>query len=144
MRENDPRVGETCRYLTEALVQALRFDEAGKVCEMALSIHKERVLPSSIAEATDRRLMGLICETRGDHESALKNLVLASMAMMENGQESKVAFVDTSIGNSYMSLSRFDEAIFAYQKSLTALKTANGDSHLAVGSVYIRLADLYN
>lgn len=142
--ENDPRVGETCRYLSEALVQALRFDEAQQVCETALSIHKESGLPGSIAEAADRRLMGLICETKGDHENALEHLVLASMAMAANGQESEVAFVDTSIGDSYLSLSRFDEAICAYQKSLTALKTAKGENHPAVGSVYIRLADLYN
>ncbi|XP_010478089.1 PREDICTED: uncharacterized protein LOC104757077 [Camelina sativa] len=142
--ENDPRVGETCRYLSEALVQALRFDEAQQVCETALSIHKETGLPGSIAEAADRRLMGLICETKGDHENALEHLVLASMAMAANGQESEVAFVDTSIGDSYLSLSRFDEAICAYQKSLTALKTAKGENHPAVGSVYIRLADLYN
>ncbi|KAF8084102.1 hypothetical protein N665_0734s0025 [Sinapis alba] len=142
--DNDPRVGETCRYLAEALVQALRFDEAEKVCQTALSIHRENGLPGSIAEAADRRLMGLICETRGDHENALEHLVLASMAMAANGQESEVAFVDTSIGDSYLSLSRFDEAISAYQKSLTALKTAKGENHPSVGSVYIRLADLYN
>ncbi|ESQ34106.1 hypothetical protein EUTSA_v10007008mg [Eutrema salsugineum] len=142
--ENDPRVGETCRYLAEALVQALRFDEAEQVCQTALSIHRENGLPASAAEAADRRLMGLICETKGDHENALEHLVLASMAMAANGQESEVAFVDTSIGDSYLSLSRFDEAICAYQKSLTALKTAKGENHPAVGSVYIRLADLYN
>uniref|UniRef100_A0A1J3EAS2 Nephrocystin-3 n=1 Tax=Noccaea caerulescens TaxID=107243 RepID=A0A1J3EAS2_NOCCA len=142
--ENDPRVGETCRYLAEALVQALRFDEAQEVCETALSIHRENGLPASISEAADRRLMGLICETKGDHENALEHLVLASMAMAANGQESEVAFVDTSIGDSYLSLSRYDEAICAYQKSLTALKTAKGENHPAVGSVYIRLADLYN
>ncbi|KAL0695504.1 hypothetical protein Bca4012_062684 [Brassica carinata] len=142
--DNDPRVGETCRYLAEALVQALRFDEAEKVCQTALTIHRENGSPASLAEAADRRLMGLICETKGDHENALEHLVLASMAMAANGQESEVAFVDTSIGDSYLSLSRFDEAICAYQKSLTALKTAKGENHPAVGSVYIRLADLYN
>ncbi|CAH8349767.1 unnamed protein product [Eruca vesicaria subsp. sativa] len=142
--DNDPRVGETCRYLAEALVQALRFDEAEKVCQTALSIHRENGLPGSISEAADRRLMGLISETKGDHENALEHLVLASMAMAANGQESEVAFVDTSIGDSYLSLSRYDEAICAYQKSLTALKAAKGENHPSVGSVYIRLADLYN
>ncbi|KAJ4879835.1 Tetratricopeptide repeat (TPR)-like superfamily protein [Raphanus sativus] len=146
--ENDPRVGETCRYLAEALVQALRFDEAEKLCQTALSIHRQNGSPGSIAEAADRRLMGLICETKGDHENALEHLVLASMAMSSaNGREeddSEVAFVDASIGDSYLSLSRFDEAISAYHKSLTALKTAKGENHPSVGSVYIRLADLYN
>ncbi|XP_018434549.2 protein KINESIN LIGHT CHAIN-RELATED 3 [Raphanus sativus] len=142
--DNDPRVGETCRYLAEALLQALRFDEAEKVCQTALTIHRENGSPASLAEAADRRLMGLICETKGDHENALEHLVLASMAMAANGQDSEVSFVDASIGDSYLSLSRFDEAICAYQKSLTALKTAKGENHPAVGSVYIRLADLCN
>ncbi|XP_010555491.1 PREDICTED: kinesin light chain 1 isoform X3 [Tarenaya hassleriana] len=142
--ENDPRVGETCRYLAEALVQAVRFDEAEQVCKRALDIHRENGAPASIEEAADRRLMGLIYETKGDHENALEHLVLASMAMAANGQDSEVALVDSSIGDSYLSLSRFDEAVFAYQKSLTALKTAKGENHPAVGSVFIRLADLYN
>ncbi|CAM9003765.1 unnamed protein product [Rhodiola kirilowii] len=29
--ETDPRVGETCRYLAEAHVQAMQFDEAEKL-----------------------------------------------------------------------------------------------------------------
>lgn len=140
----DPRVGETCRYLAEAHVQALQFNEARKVCQMALDIHRENGSPASVEEAADRRLMGLICETKGDHEAALEHLVLASMAMVANGQEAEVASVDCSIGDTYLSLTRYDEAIFAYQKALTAFKTTKGENHPAVGSVFIRLADLYN
>ncbi|XP_060204844.1 protein KINESIN LIGHT CHAIN-RELATED 3-like [Lycium barbarum] len=142
--DNDPRVGETCRYLAEAHVQALQFDEAEKLCEMALNIHKENGSPPSLEEAADRRLMGLICESKGDHEAALEHLVLASMAMVANGQESEVATVDCSIGDTYLSLNRYDEAIFAYQKALTALKSSKGENHPAVASVFVRLADLYN
>ncbi|KAJ8536371.1 hypothetical protein K7X08_034772 [Anisodus acutangulus] len=142
--DNDPRVGETCRYLAEAHVQALQFDEAEKLCEMALNIHKENGSPPSLEEAADRRLMGLICESKGDHEFALEHLVLASMAMVANGQESEVASVDCSIGDAYLSLNRYDEAIFAYQKALTALKSSKGENHPAVASVFVRLADLYN
>ncbi|KAL4036305.1 hypothetical protein IC575_005035 [Cucumis melo] len=142
--EADPRVGETYRYLAEAHVQALRFDEAEKFCQMALDIHKKNIGPASLEEAGDRRLMGLICETKGDHEAALEHLVLASMAMVANGQETDVAAVDCSIGDSYLSLSRYDEAVFAYQKALTVFKTTKGENHPAVGSVYVRLADLYN
>ncbi|KAJ4829081.1 Protein KINESIN LIGHT CHAIN-RELATED 3 [Turnera subulata] len=142
--DTDPRVGETCRYLAEAHVQALQFDEAQKVCQMALDIHRENGSPASLEEAADRRLMGLICDTKGDHEAALEHLVLASMAMAANGQESEVASVDCSIGDTYLSLTRYDEAIFAYQKALTAFKTTKGENHPAVGSVFIRLADLYN
>ncbi|XVE57134.1 hypothetical protein DITRI_Ditri04bG0067000 [Diplodiscus trichospermus] len=142
--ETDPRVGETCRYLAEAHVQALQFDEAQRLCQMALDIHRENGSPASLEEAADRRLMGLILETKGDHEAALEHLVLASMAMVENGQEAEVASVDCSIGDTYSSLSRYDEAVFAYQKALTAFKTTKGENHPAIGSVFVRLADLYN
>ncbi|XVF12090.1 hypothetical protein REPUB_Repub08aG0084700 [Reevesia pubescens] len=142
--ETDPRVGETCRYLAEAYMQALQFDEAKRLCQMALDIHRENGSPASLEEAADRRLMGLICETKGDHEAALEHLVLASMAMVANGQEAEVASVDCSIGDTYLSLSRYDEAVFAYQKALTAFKTTKGENHPAIGSVFVRLADLYN
>lgn len=140
----DPRVGETCRYLAEAHVQALQFAEAEKLCQMALDIHRENGLPASVEEAADRRLMGLICETKGDHEAALEHLVLASMAMVANGQEAEVASVDLSIGDTYLSLARYDEAVFAYQKALTAFKASKGENHPAIASVFVRLADLYN
>lgn len=142
--DTDPRVGETCRYLAEAHVQALQFDEAEKLCQTALEIHKESGLPASLEEAADRKLMGLICETKGDHEAALEHLVLASMAMVANGHENEVSSVDLSIGDTYLSLSRFDEAVHAYEKALTALKSTKGDDHPVVASVYVRLADLYN
>ncbi|KAJ4712324.1 Protein KINESIN LIGHT CHAIN-RELATED 3 [Melia azedarach] len=142
--ETDPRVGETCRYLAEAHVQALQFDEAKRLCQMALDIHRDNGSPASLEEAADRRLMGLICETKGDHEAALEHLVLASMAMAANGQEAEVAAVDCSIGDTYLSLSRYDEAVFAYQKALTAFKTTKGENHPAVASVFVRLADMYN
>ncbi|KAE9604388.1 hypothetical protein Lal_00035505 [Lupinus albus] len=142
--ETDPRVGETCRYVAEANVQALQFDEAEKLCQMALDIHKANSSAPSLEEAADRRLMGLICETKGNHEAALEHLVLASIAMVENGQEVEVASVDCSIGDTYLSLSRYDEAIFAYQKALTFFKTSKGENHPAVGSVFVRMADLYN
>ncbi|KNA08306.1 hypothetical protein SOVF_163800, partial [Spinacia oleracea] len=142
--QNDPRVGETCRYLAEAHVQAMEFDEADKLCQMALDIHRECGSPASLEEAADRRLMGLICETKGDHEKALEHLVLASMAMVANGQEKEVASVDCSIGDTYLSLSRYDEAIFAYEKALTSFKATKGENHPAIASVFVRLADLYN
>ncbi|KAF6157373.1 hypothetical protein GIB67_004311 [Kingdonia uniflora] len=141
--ENDPRVGETCRFLAEAHVQVLQLDEAEKLCQMALDIHRENGAPASPEEAADRRLMGIICDNKGDYESALEHLVLASMAMVANGQETEVASVDCSIGDMYLSLSRFDEAVFAYQKALTVFKTTKGENHPSVASVFVRLANLY-
>ncbi|WCJ20967.1 Tetratricopeptide repeat (TPR)-like superfamily protein [Euphorbia peplus] len=141
---NDPRVGETCRYVSEAHVQAFQFDEAEKHCQMALDIHKEKDGPASLEEAADRRLMGLICEAKGDYEAALEHYVLASMAMAAHGQDFDVASTDCSIGDAYLSLSRYDEAIFAYQKGLNVFKSRKGENHPAVASVFVRLADLYN
>ncbi|KAG8382538.1 hypothetical protein BUALT_Bualt05G0087800 [Buddleja alternifolia] len=141
--DNDPRVAETCRYLAEAHVQAMQFDDAENLCKKTLEIHRVHSPPASLEEAADRRLMALICEAKGDYESALEHLVLASMAMIANGQETEVASIDVSIGNIYSSLTRFDEAVFAYQKALTVFKSSKGDNHPAVASVFVRLADLY-
>lgn len=141
--ETDPRVAETCRYLAEANVQAMRFNEAENLCQKTLDIHREHSPPASLEEATDRRLMGLICEAKGEYELALEHLVLASMALIANGQENEVATVDVSIGDIYLSLGRFDEAVFSYQKALTVFKSTKGDNHPSVALVFIRLADLY-
>ncbi|XWS46255.1 hypothetical protein CRYUN_Cryun14cG0048900 [Craigia yunnanensis] len=141
--DSDPRVAETCRYLAEAHVQAMQFDEAENLCKKTLEIHREHSAPASLEEAADRRLMALVCEAKGDYEPALEHLVLASMSMIANGQENEVAAIDVSIGNIYLSLCRFDEAIFAYQKALTVFKSTKGESHPSVASVFIRLADLY-
>ncbi|XP_057749815.1 protein KINESIN LIGHT CHAIN-RELATED 1 [Arachis stenosperma] len=142
--ETDPRVGETCRYLAEANVQAMQFDKAEELCKKTLEIHRVHSEPASLEEAADRRLMALICEAKGDYEAALEHLVLASMAMIANGQDNEVASIDVSIGNIYMSLCRFDEAIFSYQKALTVFKSAKGENHSSVASVFVRLADLYH
>lgn len=141
--DNDPRVAETCRYLAEAHVQAMQFDDAENLCKRTLEIHRVHSPPASLEEAADRRLMALICEAKGDYESALEHLVLASMAMIANGQEVEVASIDVSIGNIYSSLTRFDEAVFSYQKALTVFKSSKGDNHPSVASVFARLADLY-
>ncbi|KAL9386896.1 hypothetical protein Peur_020020 [Populus x canadensis] len=142
--EIDPRVGETCRYLAEAHVQAMNFDKAEELCKKTLEIHRAHSEPASIEEAADRRLMALICEAKGDYEPALEHLVLASMAMIANEQDNEVAAIDVSVGNIYMSLCRFDEAIFSYQKALTIFKSSKGDNHPSVASVFVRLADLYH
>ncbi|CAK7348695.1 unnamed protein product [Dovyalis caffra] len=139
----DPKVAETCRYLAEAYVQAMRFDEAEKLCQKSLEIHRKHNAPASLEEAGDRRLMALIYEAKGDYESALEHLVLASMVMIAAGRENEVSAIDVSIGNIYVSLCRFDEAIFSYQKALTVFKSTRGDDHSSVAAVYIRLADVY-
>ncbi|KAH7851304.1 hypothetical protein Vadar_009578 [Vaccinium darrowii] len=142
--EKDSRVGETCRYVAEAHVQAFQFDEAEKLCQLALDIHKENGSPSSPQEAADRRLMGLILESKGEYEAALEHYVLASMTMAENGQELDLASIDCSIGDTYLSLARYDEAISAYQKALTVFQSEKGENQPSVASVFVRLADLYN
>ena len=121
----------------------MQFDEAEKLCQKSLEIHREHNAPASIEEAGDRRLMALIYEAKGEYESALEELVLASMAMIAAGQENEVAAIDVSIGNIYVSLCRFDEAIFSYQKALTVFKSTRGDEYSTVASVYNRLAEVY-
>ncbi|XP_073283169.1 protein KINESIN LIGHT CHAIN-RELATED 2-like isoform X1 [Primulina huaijiensis] len=142
--EKDPRFGETLRYLAESNVQAMQFDEAEKLCLMALDIHKENGTPASVEEAADRRLLGLICDVKGDYEGALEHYVLASMAVAAHGHHADVAAIDCNIGDSYLSLARYNEAIFAYQKALKILKSIKGENHSSVASVFIRLAGLYN
>lgn len=142
--QNDPRFGETCRYVAEAHVQAMQFDEAEKLCMMALEIHREKASPASPEEAADRRLLGLICDSKGDHEAALEHYVIASMALAASDQELDVASVDCNIGDAYLSLARYDEAICAYQKALTVFKSNKGENHTSVASILVRLADLHN
>ncbi|XP_059294130.1 protein KINESIN LIGHT CHAIN-RELATED 2-like isoform X1 [Lycium ferocissimum] len=142
--ERDTRFGDTCRYVSEAHVQAMQFDEAEKLCQMALDIHRENNSSASPEEAADRRLLGLIYDSKGDYEAALEHYVLAGMAMAANGQEAEVASIDGNIGDAYLSMARYDEAICAYQKALTMFKSTKGENHPSVASVYVRLADLYN
>lgn len=51
--------------------------------------------------------------------------------------------IDCSIGDTYLSLGRYDEVVFAYQKSLTVLKSTKGENHPSAAAVFVRLADLY-
>ncbi|XP_076939241.1 protein KINESIN LIGHT CHAIN-RELATED 2-like [Bidens hawaiensis] len=144
LSENDARLGETCRYVAEAHVQAMQFDEAKILCTRAIEIHGKNGTSNSLEEAADRRLMGLICDSTGNYETAIEHYVLARMAMTSNGHESDVAAIDVCIGDAYLSLARYDEAIFTYQKALNVFRFTKGDNHPSVASVYVRLADLYN
>lgn len=141
--ETDPRYGETCRYVAEAHVRALEFDEAKKLCQMALDIHKVNGSTASVEEAADRRLMGLVCDAKGEYEAALEHYVLASIIMSAAGQDSDVAAIDVCIGDAYLSLARYDEAVYTYQKALNVFKATRGDNHPSVASVFVRLAELH-
>ncbi|KAI3808718.1 hypothetical protein L1987_24677 [Smallanthus sonchifolius] len=140
----DPRFEETCRYVAKAHVQALEFDEAKRLCQMALDIHKANGSTGSVEEAAERRLMGLVCDAKGEYEAALEHYVLASIIMSAAGQDSDVAAIDVCIGDAYLSLARYDEAVFSYQKALNVFKATKGDNHPSVASVFVRLAELYN
>ncbi|KAI3704785.1 hypothetical protein L1987_75014 [Smallanthus sonchifolius] len=140
----DPRFGETCRYVAEAHVQALEFDEAKRLCQMALDIHKANGSTDSVEEAAERRVMGLVCDAKGEYGAALEHYVLASIIMSAAGQDSDVAAIDVCIGDAYLALARYDEAVFSYQKALNVFKATKGDNHPSVASVFVRLAELYN
>lgn len=45
--------------MAEAHVQMLQFEEAEKLCQEALDIHRENGSSAFLEEAADRRLMGL-------------------------------------------------------------------------------------
>ncbi|KAH7289634.1 hypothetical protein KP509_30G012300 [Ceratopteris richardii] len=141
--EMDPQVGETCSYLAEANLKALQFQQAEEYCEHALKIHSVHSQPGSFEEAADRRLMALILSGKGDHETALEHLVLASAALRTSGKDADVAAVDCSIGDAYAALGRYEEAIFSYQKSLNLFKSIHGESHSSVAAVYVNLAVLF-
>ncbi|XP_028778591.1 protein KINESIN LIGHT CHAIN-RELATED 2 isoform X2 [Neltuma alba] len=141
--ETDPRLGDTFRYVAEAHFEALQFEEAKYLCQKALDIHRKNRYATSLEEALDRRLMGLICDSKGDYEAALDHYVPASMIMAANGLELDAASVDCSIGDAYSFLGRYDDAVLAYQKALAVFKSTKGEDH-AVASVYVRLADLYH
>lgn len=140
----DPRVGETCRFLAEVHLQALQLDEAEELCRTAMDIHRESGEEPPLEETADRRLMGLISQVKGNHEEALQHLVMASTAMAANGQVKEVASVDCSIGDAYLSLARYDEAVFAYRRALSTLKSHGGENHPMVAHALVRLADLFN
>ncbi|KAF3618078.1 putative protease Do-like 1, chloroplastic-like [Capsicum annuum] len=55
-----------------------------------------------------------------------------------------VTATNCNIGDTYLSMARYDEPICAYQKALTMFKSTKGKNHRSVASVYKRLADLYN
>ncbi|KAK7243573.1 hypothetical protein RIF29_38376 [Crotalaria pallida] len=114
------------RYLAEANVQAMQFDEAKNFSKKTLEIHREHCSPVSLTKAADGCLMALICEAKGDYEPALEHLVLASMSMIANGQDNEVAAIDVSIGDIYSSLCRFDEAIFCLPESTSSIQIHQG------------------
>ncbi|KAJ7523879.1 hypothetical protein O6H91_18G066300 [Diphasiastrum complanatum] len=135
----DPLVGDTCRYLSEAHLQ---FKEAEEMCQHVLKIHSENSSHGSVEEAIDRRLMALILSAKGEHETALEHLVFASTALSSNSKEVEVAAVDCCIGDAYVALGRYDEAVFAYQKALSVFKSVKGEAHASVASIYISLAEV--
>ncbi|CAA6665570.1 unnamed protein product [Spirodela intermedia] len=126
-------VGETCRFLAEVHLQALQLDEAKELCRTAMDIHRESGEEPPLEETADRRLMALISQVKGDHEEALEHLVMASTAMAANGQVKEVAYVDCSIGDAYLSLARYDEAVFAYRRALSTLKSTGGENTPRMG-----------
>ncbi|KAL3691737.1 hypothetical protein R1sor_005388 [Riccia sorocarpa] len=141
--ELDPRVGETCRYIAEAHLQAMQFDEAQELCELALKIHQEKSTGGTVEEAADRRLMAMVCSGKEDHEAALEHLLLSSTLLLANGLESDVAAVDATIGDALLALGRDTEAALSYQKAVTVFKATKGENHALVASVYVKLSELY-
>eukprot|EP01018_Ginkgo_biloba_P012894 Gb_03607 [translate_table: standard] len=125
------------------LDEAMQFSEAEELCQHALKIHIEQSGTGSEEEIADRRLMALILSGKGNHETALDNLALARLALLANGKEVEVAFVDVSIGDTYLALDLYDEAVIAYQKALPVFKWVYGEGHTRIAALFVSLAELY-
>ena len=93
----------------------------------------------------DRQLMALILRESGQYKQALEQLVQANVVLTENcgAGTIDVALVDLSIGEMYMALGRYDEALFSYQRALSFFKLRYGEDHTSVAHVYVRLAEHY-
>ncbi|CAO2836387.1 unnamed protein product [Amaranthus hypochondriacus] len=142
--DKDPRVGETCRYVAEAYIQAFEFDEAENLCKMALNIRQVNGCPSSIKEAADRRLLGLIYDSKGDYNASLEQYGLAITALRYDGVELEIASVNCNIGDAYLGLGQYEEAILCYKKALSTFTSSKGKNHSSVAAVFVRLGELYN
>jgi len=59
-------------------LQALEFAEARELCEHSLVIHTQHCEPGSVEEASDHRLLAIICSAQGEHSKALDSLVYAN------------------------------------------------------------------
>lgn len=118
----------------------MEVDEAEDLCRKMFKVHGTRAHD----EATNYQLLALVLEAKGDYESALECLLLASSATLDNGEAAAAATIDVSIGNTYLCLGRFDDAAFSYRKALAGLRSTRGDDHPSVASVLVRLADLHH
>ncbi|XP_042507588.1 protein KINESIN LIGHT CHAIN-RELATED 2-like [Macadamia integrifolia] len=139
-----PQAAETCIYIAESYLQLMYFKEAEELCSLALNIHHENN-SSSIEEVEARRLMGLIHNGRGENRAALEQLLLASSALssLPESEQLEVAFLDVSIGETFVDLGRYDEALSSYHKALSVLKALYGEGHTAIASIFVSLADLH-
>ena len=136
----DPRVGETCRFLAEVHLQALHLDQAFDMCQMAVAIHRESGEDPPLQEIADLRLMGLICQIKGDHEAALENLIKATSAISLTGEIHDMGSLDCSIGDAFLSLARYEEAFVSYRRALMGEERNLSTAAHAL----VRLADLYS
>ncbi|VFQ61294.1 unnamed protein product [Cuscuta campestris] len=132
--ENDLRLGGTCRYVAEAHVQAMQFDEAEKMCRMALEIRGHDNNPCE--GAADRRLLGLILHSKGEYEGAIEQYVLASLAVAGvHGQEAEAATIECEnhpliasvcvpLADLYHRVGKFKESRYYCENALRVLPKA--------------------
>jgi tetratricopeptide (TPR) repeat protein len=89
--------------------------------------------------------MGLICNESGKHKAALEHFMRARKSFRSSGDKTE-GFVETSIGDTFVSLGYHDKAVSAYQKALTTFKKYSintMDSCVDIASVYVSLAGVY-
>lgn len=138
----DYRVAHTCLCIAESHLQAMQFKEAEELCEHALKIHIEKFGHGSEEEIMDRKLMALALTGKGNHEKSLENLFLARATLLANRKDVEVANIDASIGDSYLALGKYDEAVAAYQKALPIFELIHGKDHTRVAALSLSLAEV--
>ncbi|KAL8231579.1 hypothetical protein R6Q57_001357 [Mikania cordata] len=105
---------------------------------MAIDIHGKNGTSNSFEEAADRRLMGLICDSTGNYETAIEHYLLACMAMSANGHDWDAAAIDGCVGVAYLSLACYDEASFSYGKALNVFQWFTKGEKSFIGCLGLR------
>ncbi|KAF8010979.1 hypothetical protein BT93_J1574 [Corymbia citriodora subsp. variegata] len=140
--ETDPRVGETCRYMAEAYVQALQFNEAQKLCQMALDIHKENGSTAFLAEAADRRLMGLICDSKVNEAAELFEEARNILEKEYGPYHPDTLGVCSNLAGTYDAMGRLDDAIEILENVIAIRQEKLGTANSDVDAEKQRLAEM--
>ncbi|VAI59936.1 unnamed protein product [Triticum turgidum subsp. durum] len=134
--EQDPRVGETCRYLAEAHVQALQLDEAQKLCQKALTVFKtskgenHATVASVFLRLADLyNKTGKLRESKSYCENALK----IYQKPIPGTSLEEIATGLTDVSAIYETMNEHDQALKLLQKALKMYNNSAGQQSTIAG-----------